>query len=108
MIYKSAGRCGAVWRRTQATVLSRSDICCFCGHPGADAVNHDDGWLLAPQSRNDPDRCSPIHGVAGCPYCKPRWSKKLRRLVPPACNSLVGARPLAVALAQRAGFSRDW
>lgn len=106
---RTAGRKGRPWERTRAAVFHRDgDLCVWCGHPGSNAVNHNDGFAANPHTRLDPDRLSPIHGVEGCPYCPPVWSKRWQRLVAPNCNSIVGARPLAVALAERAALRRDW
>lgn len=111
-VYRTAGRKGARWQRCRLIVLARSDICCWCGHPGAGDANHDLGLEVARSQglANNPDYCSPIHGAfSPCPYCPARWSPKFKRLVQPNCNAILGARPLEVALAERAsGVSRDW
>jgi hypothetical protein len=56
------------FRKLRARILAASDVCHWCGHGGADAVDH-----LHPVSRGgarlDPDNLAPIHGVAGCPVC---------------------------------------
>jgi len=110
-----AGRTGRPWLRMRQYVFhTKGDVCCWCGHPGAGDINHDDGWANSPETRMDPDRMSPIHGVygGGCPYCPWVWSRKLGRMAPVICNSVVGKQPLAVALAKRArqqaARSLDW
>lgn len=106
---RTAGRKGRPWERLRRHIFAtKGDLCVWCGHPGSNAINHDDGYTASPETRMDPDRCSPIHGVEGCPHCPRVWSRQHDRLVPPNCNSIVGARPLAVALAQRAMAVRDW
>jgi hypothetical protein len=61
------GRSGRPWRRLRAQILGDSDVCWWCGHGGADAVDH-----VIPLSRGgpplDPANLRPIHGVAGCPH----------------------------------------
>lgn len=107
---RTAGRKGYTWRKTrQAVFATKGDLCCWCGHPDANAVNHDDGRANShPSTWNDPRRCSPIHGHPGCPWCPKVWSRRASGLVAPNCNSILGGRPLAVALAQRAARVRDW
>ena len=109
---RTAGRKGASWRKCQTVVRARSDICCWCGHPGANDVNHDLGLAAARALgvANDPDYCSPIHGAtSGCPVCPRKRSRKAGRVVQRNCNGELGARPLAEALASRArAGSRPW
>lgn len=72
-----SGLSGRPWRRIRAQVLADSDVCSWCGHAGADAVDH-----VVPRSRGgpklDPANLRPIHGVTGCPTCQVR------------CNSVKG------------------
>jgi hypothetical protein len=107
----TAGRKGRGWRWCQTVVRARSDICCWCGHPGARDVNHDLGLAQARALglANDPGYCSPIHGAtSGCPLCPRRYSRKVGRYVRRNCNGELGARPLAQALAQRSQGDRVW
>lgn len=84
-----------------------TDICSYCGHPGAREVNHDEGYARRPDLALDPDHLSVIHGAScRCPHCPPVWSARLRRLVQPNCNGIVGSRRLADALADRR--LKDW
>jgi len=79
MVARTAGRCGRPWRRLRAQILAESDVCHWCGHPGANAVDH-----LVPISRGgDPQgrgNLAPIHGRERCPTCGR------------ACNSVKGNR----------------
>jgi hypothetical protein len=107
---RTSGRKGRGWRECQAVVRARSDICCWCGHPAALDVNHDLGLVEARALgvANDPDYCSPIHGIRSrCPVCPKRWSPRLKTYVRRACNSELGNRPLHEALRSRGG-SRRW
>lgn len=56
------------YRKIRAQILAESDVCHWCGHPCADAVDH-----LTPVAKGgarlDPDNLGPIHGVIGCPTC---------------------------------------
>lgn len=108
MAAKYAGRGTSRFRRTRRGILEASDICVWCGHDGARAVNHDTPLSVDRSLAEDPDNMSPIHGVEGCPVCPWRWSRKLRRLAARVCNSELGTRPLHEALTQRAAGSRDW
>lgn len=109
---RTAGRKGASWRKCQTVVRARSDICCWCGHPGANDVNHDLGLAAARALgvANDPNHCSPIHGASsGCPVCPRRYSRKTKGMVRRNCNGELGARPLAEALALRVvAGDRQW
>jgi 5-methylcytosine-specific restriction endonuclease McrA len=66
---RSPGRSGRPWRRIRAQVLDACNVCWWCGHVGADAVDH-----VIPLARGgpplDPANLRPIHGVRGCPTCK--------------------------------------
>jgi len=97
----SAGRTDRRWReRTRPGVLRTSDICHWCGHPGANAVDHHPIPLSFDRTlANDPDNLKPIHGIEGCPYCPLRRGK--RRV----CNGEKGNKPFAVPPAQG---SRPW
>lgn len=95
---RTAGRKGRSWRECQAVVRARSDTCVLCGHGGARDVNHDLGLEQARALgvANDPDHCSPIHGVTSrCPTCPPRWSPRLQTNVQPSCNGILGKRSIA-------------
>lgn len=109
---RTAGRKGASWRKCQAVVRERDgDICVWCGHPGANDVNHNLGLARARALglANDPNHCSPIHGAtSGCPVCPPRRSRKAGRVVRRNCNGELGARPLAEALAATRRGDREW
>jgi 5-methylcytosine-specific restriction endonuclease McrA len=83
------GLSGRPWKRARARVLADSDVCWWCGHGGADAVDH-----VVPRSLGgpvlDPANLRPIHGVTGCPACKVK------------CNSVRGNR-----LQPRVGHARS-
>lgn len=68
MVAKHAGRRGRPWRRTRAHVLSRSRMCWWCGHGGANAVDHVVP-IVKGGSRTDPANLRPIHGVERCSTC---------------------------------------
>lgn len=80
-------------RADNAFLLQRNDTCVWCGHTGADAVDH-----VIPVSRGGseyaPSNKAPIHGVHGCPYCGVK------------CNNEKGTKLLAERTDQR--NSRDW
>ncbi|MER6892012.1 HNH endonuclease [Streptomyces halstedii] len=80
------------YRRLREQILAASDTCHWCGHPGADALDH-----LVPTSKGgarvDPANLAPIHGVAGCPSCGRK------------CNNEKGDDE---APAARLTTSRDW
>ena len=84
MAARWAGRSTRNWRENvRPTVLGRSTVCHWCGHPGANAVDHhpiplDELLRTAPQYAEDPDYCQPIHGVEGCSICPPRKGKPRR------------------------------
>lgn len=106
-----AGRSTRRWREvTVPTVLGRSTVCHWCGHPGADTVDHHPIPLVvlrqvAPHLIEDPEHCAPIHGRNGCPLCPPRWSKRLKSMQPRRCNQEKGAK---VNVAPPTTGSRDW
>ena len=69
MVAKHAGIRGRPWRRTRAAILSQSDICHLCGHPGSGDIDH-----LIPRSLGgdpkDPGNLAPAHGaLSRCPVC---------------------------------------
>ena len=81
---RTGGRKGRPYRRARAAVLAESDLCWWCGHPGATAVDH-----VVPRANggsNHIDNYAPIHGVDGCPVCPPRNGKPRR------CNGEKGAK----------------
>jgi hypothetical protein len=91
MVTASAGRTDRRWReRTRPGVLNASDICHWCGHPGARAVDHIIPRSIAPELANDPANLAPIHGIEGCDYCPTRRGK--RRV----CNGEKGNKVNAV------------
>jgi hypothetical protein len=82
---------------TRPTVLGRSTICHWCGHPGAQDVDHHPiPWSILvaidPRLAEDPANCAPIHGRQGCPLCPPQWSRHQRRMAPRKCNQEKGAK----------------
>lgn len=105
------GRTTRHWREVvRPTVLGRSTVCHWCGHPGSRTVDHHPIPLVillrvSPELAEDPDHCAPIHGREGCPLCPPRWSRKLRSMQPRRCNQEKGAK--ANAVPPTVG-SRDW
>lgn len=78
-IPRSAGRTHRRWReRLRPAVLAASRVCWWCGHGGANAVDHIIPLDLAPELAHDPDNHAPIHGVEGCPVCPWRNGKPRR------------------------------
>jgi 5-methylcytosine-specific restriction endonuclease McrA len=81
------------YRDRRLRVLARDDTCIWCGHPGADAIDH-----VMPVSRGgsetDPDNMAPIHGNAGCAMCGVK------------CNGVKGTSLLTERAPQVQ--SRDW
>ena len=69
MVARTAGRKGRPWRRAQAQVKHQPDVCSWCGHPGANEVDHirelwQGGHPL------DPRNHARIHGSScPCPTC---------------------------------------
>lgn len=94
MVARTAGRSDRRWKeRTRPAILAASDVCHWCGHPGANAVDHVYIPLSVDVDRrhaNDPDNLAPIHGREGCPICP---TNRGRRRV---CNNEKGARVNAV------------
>ena len=88
MVARTAGRSDRRWKeRTRPAVLAASDICHWCGHPGANAVDHHPIPLsVAPWLANDPDNLAPIHGREGCPVCPPNRGRRRN------CNNEKGAK----------------
>lgn len=98
MVAEHAGRQGRPWRRLRAQILNASDQCWWCGHGGANAVDH----LVARSnggSNTDPDNFAPIHGREGCPVCPPRNGRRRN------CNNEKGDRP---TLTPPSEGSRPW
>ena len=56
-------------RARNKRILAASDIC-FCGHPGADAVDHKIPYALRPDLEDDPTNLQPAHHDVTCPVCK--------------------------------------
>lgn len=105
---RTAGRHGRPWRRMRQRVLEASagdggsDICLWCGHSGAETVNHNKPWSRFPELRMTRSNLSPIHGIEGCPVC--RSASGGRRV----CNSEVGDLIPFVEIFPRAQGSRTW
>ena len=78
---RGPGRQGRPWRRLAARVLNESDLCHWCGHGGANAVDHLIPLSLAPELAMTRANLEPIHGVQRCPTCHR------------ACNSEKGNNP---------------
>jgi 5-methylcytosine-specific restriction endonuclease McrA len=75
----SAGRTHRRWReQIRPAVLERSRVCWWCGHGGANAVDHVIPKVLRPDLAHDPDNLLPIHGTEGCPICPHRKGKPRR------------------------------
>lgn len=92
MAARTAGRSTRRWREViRPGVLNGSDVCWWCGHPGANAVDHLTPISVAPELAESPDNLAPIHGREGCPICPPRAGR--RRV----CNNEKGNRINAVA-----------
>ena len=69
MVARHAGRSGRPWRRIRKQVLANSDLCAWCGHPGAKEVDHKTGLY---RGGNPTQRANlqPMHGSSGpCPTC---------------------------------------
>jgi hypothetical protein len=76
------------------------NICWWCGHPGADSVDHVESRAVNPwRDVADITNLEPIHGVHGCPYC-PRVKGKRRK-----CNQERGDGLVARS---RATHRSDW
>lgn len=104
MVARWAGRSTRKWREVRRAVLDHSTVCHWCGHPGANAVDHHPIPLTvllrsSPELAEDPDHCAPIHGVEGCPICPSRNGKPRR------CNQEKGAK---VNAAPPVAGSRPW
>ena len=105
MVAKTAGRSTRRWKtKVRPAILGASDVCHWCGHPGANDVDHHPIpysvlALTAPEHLENPDYCRPIHGVEGCPVCPPRNGKPRR------CNQEKGDQVNAVPPARA---SRQW
>lgn len=69
-------------QRENKAILAVSDVCHLCGHPGADAVDHD-----VPLARGGPDarhNKAPAHHDVPCPTCGHRCNReKGSRLIAP-------------------------
>ena len=97
------------WEAARAPALAASDICVWCGHPGAR-----DGGHIYPASRfpamaYDPTNIVPMHGSkASCPQCPLRRAAKGRRMIRRNCNAEVGARIMWVEAIPEGTGSRDW
>lgn len=90
---RSTGRSTRPFRRARAQVLSDSDICCICGHPGSDSVDHTIPRSVSLELAEDADNLRPAHHEP-CPTCGQR------------CNRVRGTRPLSEVV--RLETSRDW
>ena len=100
MVAKTAGRTTRRWReRIRPAVLRASDICHWCGHPGANTVDHIIPISVAPELAEDFANLAPIHGREGCPVCAPRSGK------PRVCNGEKGGR---VNVRPPVPGSRNW
>lgn len=87
MAARTAGRTTRRWREVvRPSILRASDVCHWCGHPGANAVDHIIPLAAAPELAEDPSNLAPIHGREGCPVCAPRGGR--RRV----CNGEKGGR----------------
>ena len=87
---KHYGIRGRRWRTIRASVLAASDICVWCGHVGARAVNHNYPRSRFPELAMVRGNMTSVHGVEGCPVCPRRTGK------PRNCNSEIGDRILFV------------
>lgn len=98
----------AEWKRLVKGVLDRSDVCVWCGHPGARAGGHRYPVKTHPHLALDPDNIDPVHGIEGCPYCPRVWSRRKRTHVQRNCNSEIGARVVGLDAVPTGSGSRDW
>jgi len=92
-VAKSSGRTTRRWRTViRPSVLGASDVCWWCGHTGARAVDHLIPLSQAPDLAEELTNLAPIHGRERCPTCRRN------------CNSERGrsAKPPVTA------GSRDW
>lgn len=103
MVAKSAGRTHRTWRESiRPAVLAKSQVCLWCGHAGAKAVNHNLPKSRFPDQAHNPDHLAAIHGTEGCPLCPTRNGK--RRV----CNNEVGDRIPFVEVFPPDHGSRQW
>lgn len=106
-----AGRSTRHWREVvRPAVLGRSTICHWCGHGGANTVDHHPIPLKvllrsAPELAEDPNHCAPIHGTEGCPVCPRQYSRRLKRMALRVCNGEKGSK---VNAAPPTAGSRPW
>lgn len=81
------------YRDMRKRMLARDDTCIWCGHSGADAIDH-----IVPVKRggseHDPSNMGPIHGIHGCPNCGLK------------CNSVKGTQLLTERPSNRQSI--DW
>jgi hypothetical protein len=92
------------WRDLRLQVLAEDpDICCWCGHPWTNAVNHNYPRDRYPELTLVRSNLSRIHGIEGCPLCPRKPNGKLR-----ACNSELGPRILFVEAWPPTQGSREW
>ena len=83
---------GRTRQRINKTILSASDICHICGHPGADAVDH-----VIPLSKGGTEARSnkkPVHHDVACETCGHR------------CNRDKGAKLIAPVIKRSSSLSR--
>lgn len=55
-------------------ILSASDVCHICGHPGSDAIDHVKA-LARGGSDTDPANLKPAHHDVPCPTCGERCNR---------------------------------
>lgn len=103
---RTAGRKGRPYRKIRMSVLEPSlggsDVCLWCGHHGAKAVNHNQPYDRFPELRMSRSNMSPVHGIEGCPTCP---APKGRRR---CCNTEIGSRIPFVEVFPNAPGSRQW
>jgi 5-methylcytosine-specific restriction endonuclease McrA len=82
-------------RARNKRILAASDVC-FCGHPGADAVDHRIPYTLRPDLEDEPSNLRPAHHDVTCPVCLVKCNRvKADKLEPEPMRRTPGiARPV--------------
>jgi hypothetical protein len=96
----SVGRSGHRYRTAREHVLTASDICHICGHPGSNDTDHLIPLAVWPDQPVDEALMRPAHGIDGCLFCPRKPDGRLRK-----CNQERGAQ---LGIPQHASQSRPW
>lgn len=71
---------GQRWKRLCTWVLSQSDVCGYCGHPGSSDVDHIIPKSIRPDLAMEPTNLQPIHGASKrCYTCDPESGRNCNR-----------------------------